>query len=114
MTVMTCGKIFEIAGNPLSCTCYNVTREGERECFKKVQIRQSAAKPFASANGRFRDYNEEFPRANYAQERGIVHADMKVSEEQNLQTPVRFRAPQQERTTNKTDRFAVGFVILVL
>ena len=31
------------------------------------------------------------------QEYGIVHAYMKVCEEQNLQTPVRFRAPQQDK-----------------
>jgi len=75
-------KIFEIAGTPLSLACYNVTREGERERFKKVRIRQSAAKPFIIImNGRFRDYNEEFPRMyTYIQEYGIVHARVKARE----------------------------------
>ena len=43
------------------------------------------------------------------QEYGIVHARMKVREEQNLQTPVRFRAPQQDSKTVLATRAVLVF-----
>jgi hypothetical protein len=74
---MQCGKSSKLLEYHESFSYYNVIREDGRECFKKEEIWQSAAKPFIQKciNGRFRDYNEEFLQANTcAEEYGIVHA----------------------------------------
>lgn len=42
-----------------------MARESECEGLKKYKIRQSAAKPSASADGRFRDYNGRVPLGSW-------------------------------------------------